>query len=166
MNCVLHDISVPRIVRVNTLSDDVRKYTERDRYHVILTNPPFGGTENVDAIRDNFRYPSSATSILFLQHIMARLRRDGRAGMVIDEGVLFKAGERAYVDTKRELLEECNLYAAISLPAGVFTNVTASGEILPHCVPYGSRFAGSSVWRSGNWSPGKGERSVRQDACC
>jgi len=127
MNSVLHGIAVPRIVRKNTLSDDVRKFGERDRYHIILTNPPFGGTENVDAVRVNFRHPSSATSILFLQYIMARLRRDGRVGMVIDEGVLFKANERAYVDTKKELLEEYNLYAIVSLPAGVFANVTASG---------------------------------------
>jgi type I restriction enzyme M protein len=127
MNCVLHDIPVPHIVRKNTLSDDVRKFTERERHHVILTNPPFGGTENVDSIRANFPYPSSATSILFLQHIMRRLRRDGRVGMVIDEGVLFKATERAYIDAKKELLEEYNLYAIISLPAGVFANVTSSG---------------------------------------
>ncbi len=127
MNTVLHGIAVPRIVRKNTLSDDVRKFNERDRYHVILTNPPFGGTENVDAVRSNFPYPSSATSILFMQHIMKRLRRDGRVGMVIDEGVLFKTSEGAYAETKRELLEEYNLYAVVSLPAGVFANVTASG---------------------------------------
>lgn len=127
MNCVLHGISAPRIVRKNSLGDDVRKITERDRRHVILTNPPFGGTENIDAVRDNFRYPSSATSILFLQYIMAMLRRDGRVGMVIDEGVLFKTNERAYVDTKKELLEDYNLYAIVSLPAGVFANVTSSG---------------------------------------
>jgi len=127
MNCVLHEIPVPHIVRKNTLSDDVRKYGERDRFHIILTNPPFGGTEKVEAVRDNFRYPSSATSILFIQHIMARLRRDGRVGMVIDEGVLFKSSERAYLETKRELMEEFNLYAIVSLPAGVFANVTSSG---------------------------------------
>ena len=127
MNCVLHGITVPRIVRTNTLSVDVRKFSERDRYHVILTNPPFGGTEDVNAVKSNFPYPSSATSILFLQHIMKRLRRDGRAGLVIDEGVLFKTTEGAYTETKRELLEEYNLYAVVSLPAGVFANVTASG---------------------------------------
>jgi len=127
MNCVLHGITVPRIVRTNTLSADVRKFSERDRYHVILTNPPFGGTEDVNAVKSNFPYPSSATSILFLQHIMKRLRRDGRAGLVIDEGVLFKTSEGAYSETKGELLEEYNLYAVVSLPAGVFANVTASG---------------------------------------
>lgn len=127
MNSVLHGIDTPNIVRKNTLSDDVRKFTERQRFHVILTNPPFGGTENVDAVRANFPYPSSATSILFLQHIMKRLRRDGRAGMVIDEGVLFKTNEGAYTETKRELLDEYNLHAVVSLPAGVFANVVASG---------------------------------------
>ncbi len=104
MNCVLHDISVPRVVRGNTLADDVRKFGEKQRMHVVLTNPPFGGTENIEAVKSNFRYPSSATSILFLQHIMAMTRRDGRVGMVIDEGVLFKNTERAYVDAKKELL--------------------------------------------------------------
>jgi type I restriction enzyme M protein len=127
MNTVLHEIPVPHIVRKNTLSDDIRKYSEKERYHVILTNPPFGGTENIEAVRANFPYPSSATSILFLQHIMHRLRRDGRVGMVIDEGVLFKSSERAYLDTKKELLEEFNLYAIVSLPAGVFANVVSSG---------------------------------------
>ncbi|HML39858.1 MAG TPA: N-6 DNA methylase [Bellilinea sp.] len=127
MNTVLHEIPVPHIVRKNTLSDDIRKYSEKERYHVILTNPPFGGTENIDAVKANFPYPSSATSILFMQHIMHRLRRDGRVGMVIDEGVLFKSSERAYLDTKKELLEEFNLYAIVSLPAGVFANVVSSG---------------------------------------
>jgi type I restriction enzyme M protein len=127
MNSVLHEIPVPHIIRKNTLSDDIRKYSEKERYHVILTNPPFGGTENIESVKYNFPYPSSATSILFVQHIMHRLRRDGRVGMVIDEGVLFKSSERAYVDTKKELLEEYNLYAIVSLPAGVFANVVSSG---------------------------------------
>jgi type I restriction enzyme M protein len=127
MNTVLHEIPVPHIVRKNTLSDDIRKYTEKERFNVILTNPPFGGTENIESVKANFPYPSSATSILFVQHIMHRLRRDGRVGMVIDEGVLFKSSERAYVDTKKELLEEYNLYAIVSLPTGVFANVVSSG---------------------------------------
>jgi len=116
MNTILHGISVPKLVRGNTLAQDVRKFSERNRVNVILTNPPFGGTENVSAIKSNFRYPSSATSILFMQHIMAMMRRDGRAGV-----------ERAYVDTKKELLEDYNLYAIVSLPAGVFANAVATG---------------------------------------
>jgi type I restriction enzyme M protein len=127
MNAILHGIEVPHLVRGNTLAIDVRNVGEKQRKHVILTNPPFGGTENVEVVKSNFRFPSSATSILFIQHIMAMLRRDGRAGTVIDEGVLFKSNERAYLDTKKDLLENFNLYAIVSLPAGVFANAVANG---------------------------------------
>lgn len=127
MNAVLHGIEAPHLVRGNTLALDVRTIGEGQRRDVILTNPPFGGTENVDAIKSNFPYVSSATSILFMQHIMAMLRRSGRAATVIDEGVLFKTNERAYVETKKELLENFNLYAIVSLPAGVFANAVANG---------------------------------------
>ena len=127
MNAILHGIEVPELVRGNTLAINVRTVSEKERRHVILTNPPFGGTENVEAVKSNFPYPSSATSILFIQHIMAMLREDGRAGTVIDEGVLFKSTERAYLETKKDLLENFNLYAIVSLPAGVFANAVASG---------------------------------------
>ena len=105
---------------------DVRKFTEKDRFDVILTNPPFGGTEH-DSVASNFRYPSKATSITFLQHIMAKVKRGGRVGMVIDEGVLFKTNENAYVQTKKELLEQFNLHTIVSLPTGVFANAVANG---------------------------------------
>lgn len=126
MNMILHGVLTPSLSRRNTLADDVRKFTEKDRFDIILTNPPFGGTEH-DSVTANFRYPSKATSITFLQHIMAKVRRGGRVGMVIDEGVLFKTTEGAYVDTKKELLEQFNLYAIVSLPAGVFANAVPSG---------------------------------------
>lgn len=126
MNMVLHGVLTPSLKRRNTLADDVRKFTEKDRFHVILTNPPFGGTER-DSVTANFRYGSKATSITFMQHIMEKVRRGGRVGMVIDDGVLFKTGERAYVDTKKELLEKFNLHTIVSLPAGVFANAVASG---------------------------------------
>ena len=126
MNMILHGVFSSNLIRHNTLGDDVRKFTEKDRFHVILTNPPFGGTEH-DSVTANFPYPSKATSITFLQHIMKKVRRGGRVGMVIDEGVLFKANENAYVQTKKELLEQFNLWAIVSLPAGVFANAVASG---------------------------------------
>ena len=121
MNMILHGVFSSNLIRHNTLGDDVRKFSEKDRHHVILTNPPFGGTEQ-DSVTSNFPYPSKATSITFLQHIMKKVRRGGRVGMVIDEGVLFKNNENAYVQTKKELLEEFNLWAIVSLPAGVFAN--------------------------------------------
>ena len=70
MNMILHGVLTPSLNRKNTLGDDVRKFTEKDRFDVILTNPPFGGTEH-DSVAANFRYPSKATSITFVQHIMA-----------------------------------------------------------------------------------------------
>jgi type I restriction enzyme M protein len=126
MNMILHGVFSSALTRRNTLGDDVRKFTEKDRFDVILTNPPFGGTEH-GSVTSNFPYPSKATSITFLQHIMKKVRRGGRVGMVIDEGVLFKATENAYVQTKKELLEQFNLWAIVSLPAGVFANAVATG---------------------------------------
>jgi type I restriction enzyme M protein len=126
MNMILHGVFSSKLIRKNTLGDDVRKFTEKDRFDVILTNPPFGGTEH-DSVTSNFRYPSKATSITFLQHIMAKVKRGGRVGMVIDEGVLFKTNENAYVQTKKELLEQFDLHTIVSLPTGVFANAVASG---------------------------------------
>lgn len=126
MNMILHGVFSSNLRRHNTLGDDVRKFTEKDRFDVILTNPPFGGTEH-DSVTANFPYPSKATSITFLQHIMKKVKRGGKVGMVIDEGVLFKANDGAYIQTKKELLEQFNLHTIISLPAGVFANAVASG---------------------------------------
>lgn len=126
MNMILHGVFSANLIRKNTLADDVRKFTEKDRFNVILTNPPFGGTEH-DSVIANFPYPSKATSITFLQHIMKKVKRNGRVGMVIDEGVIFKANENSYVQTKKELIEQFNLWAIVSLPAGVFANAVASG---------------------------------------
>ena len=126
MNMILHGVFSSNLRRHNTLGDDVRKFTEKDRFNVVLTNPPFGGTEH-ESVTANFPYPSKATSITFLQHIMKKVARGGRVGMVIDEGVLFKANDSAYIQTKKELLEQFNLHTIISLPAGVFANAVASG---------------------------------------
>jgi type I restriction enzyme M protein len=126
MNMILHGVLTPSLTRKNTLADDVRKFTEKDRFNIIMTNPPFGGTEH-ESVTANFRYPSKATSITFLQHIMAKVKRGGRVGMVIDEGVLFKTTEGAYVDTKKELLEQFNLHTIVSLPVGVFANAVGTG---------------------------------------
>ena len=126
MNLILHGVFSVNLSRKNTLADDVRKFTEKDRFNVVLTNPPFGGTEHA-SVTANFRYPSKATSITFLQHIMAKVKRGGRVGLVIDEAVLFKTSEQAYMQTKKELLEQFNLHSIVSLPAGVFANSVANG---------------------------------------
>jgi len=87
---------------------------------VVLTNPPFGGKEGKDA-QTRFAYKTGATQVLFLQHVIDSLRPGGRCGMVIDEGVLFRTNETAFVQTKRKLLDDCSLRCIVSLPGGVFT---------------------------------------------
>ena len=93
-------------------------------FDVILINPPFGGKEGADA---NQRYPfkTGSTQVLFLQDVIDTLAPRGRAGIVVDEGLLFRTSERAFVQTKRKLLDECDLYCIVSLPGGVFTQAGA-----------------------------------------
>lgn len=117
MNMVLHGVAAPRIMRRNTLEENIRQV--QDRYDVIMTNPPFGGTEGRH-IQQNFPVKSNATELLFIEHIMKKLKpRDGaRCGMVVPEGTLFRGG--AFADVKRDLLDQFNLHTVVSLPPGTF----------------------------------------------
>jgi type I restriction enzyme M protein len=123
-NLVLHGIDKPNLWHGNTL-------TGRETYgglfenapqtfDVILTNPPFGGKEGKEA-QTNFDYKTGATQALFLQHVIRSLREGGRCGIVLDEGLLFRTNEDAFVKTKRKLLDDCDLWCVVSLPGGVFT---------------------------------------------
>ncbi len=127
-NLMLHGIDKPNIWHGNTL-------TGRETYgglfegapqtfDVILTNPPFGGKEGSDA-QTRFDYRTGSTQALFLQDIIRSLRDGGRCGMVLDEGLLFRTNEDAFVKTKRKLLDDCALWCVVSLPAGVFINAGA-----------------------------------------
>ena len=124
-NLVLHGIDEPHIQHANTLTR-AEEYgglfeDAPDQFDVILTNPPFGGKEGADA-QNHFDYPTSSTQVLFLQEVIESLKRGGRAGFVVDEGLLFRTSERAFVQTKRKLLDECDLYCVVSLAPGVFTS--------------------------------------------
>jgi len=88
-------------------------------YDVVLMNPPFGGKEGREA-QTRFAYKTSATQVLFLQHVIDSLKPGGRCGIVLDEGVLFRTNETAFVQTKRKLLDDCDLWCIVSLPGGVF----------------------------------------------
>lgn len=125
MNCILHGLLTPNVVRKNTLEDNIRNIPESRRFHVILTNPPFGGKESRQ-IQQNFPVQSQATELLALQYVMKSLRQGGRCGIVVPEGVLFRGDAFALV--KKELLENFNLHTIVSLPSGVFANVTSSGQ--------------------------------------
>jgi len=127
-NLVLHGIDQPNIWHGNTLTGaESHGALFRDapaQFDVILTNPPFGGKEGKEA-QTHFAYKTSATQILFLQHVIDHLAPGGRCGIVLDEGVLFRTTESAFAKTKRKLLDECDLWAIVSLPAGVFSSAGA-----------------------------------------
>lgn len=118
MNMILHGIESPNLYRMNTLTVDIRGIEEKDRYDIILANPPFGGKEK-SQIQQNFLVQSNATELLFLQHFMKSLKTGGKAAVVVPEGVLFQTNN-AFKQVKKELLECYNLHTILSLPAGVF----------------------------------------------
>ena len=107
-NLMLHGVDRPHIWHGNTLTggatyDGLRRDVP-SQFDIVLTNPPFGGKEGKEA-QSAFAYKTSATQILFLQHVIDHLKRGGRCGMVVDEGVLFRNNENAFVQTKRRLLD-------------------------------------------------------------
>ena len=123
-NLVLHGIDKPNLWHGNTLTGQ-ESYgglfeDAPPAFDVILTNPPFGGKEGKEA-QTNFDYKTGATSALFLQHVIRSLQDGGRCGIVLDEGMLFRTNEDAFVKTKRKLLDDCELWCVVSLPGGVFT---------------------------------------------
>lgn len=123
-NLILHGVDRPNIWHGNALTGD-EVYGglfegAPTQFDVILTNPPFGGKENASA-QTNFDYRTSATQVLFLQHFIRALKNGGRCGVVLDEGVLFRTNEDAFVKTKRKLTDECDLWCIVSLPGGVFS---------------------------------------------
>src|SRR5438093_254951 len=123
-NLVLHGIDEPHIWHGNTLNG-AETYGglfagAPALYDVVLMNPPFGGKEGKEA-QTRFAYKTGATQVLFLQHVIDSLKPGGRCGIVLDEGVLFRTTETAFVQTKRKLLDDCDLWCIVSMPGGVFT---------------------------------------------
>jgi type I restriction enzyme M protein len=127
-NLVLHGIDQPNLWHGNTLEKratyDALFTKAPTTFDVVLTNPPFGGKEGTTA-QKNFTFQTSATQVLFVQDILSELAPGGTCGIVLDEGLLFRTNETAFVETKRKLLDECDLWAVISLPGGVFSTAGA-----------------------------------------
>lgn len=118
MNMILHGIENPNINKKNTLTDDIRGFEEKDRYNIIIANPPFGGKEK-DQIQANFPIKTNATEMLFMQHFMKKLKTGGKASIIIPEWVLFNTSS-SFKEVKKMLLEDFNLHSIISLPSWVF----------------------------------------------
>ncbi|MDE3096290.1 MAG: N-6 DNA methylase [Chloroflexota bacterium] len=127
-NLTLHNIDEPHVWHGNALTGQ-ESYGglyagAPPLFDVVLMNPPFGGKEGKEA-QTNFPYKTRATQVLFLQHVISSLKNGGRAGIVVDEGVLFRTNETAFVQTKRKLLDDCDLWCILSLPPGTFVNAGA-----------------------------------------
>ncbi len=128
-NLALHGIDQPNLWHGNTLTNRATYSALFDKapqaFDVILTNPPFGGKEGKDA-QKNYAFATGSTQVLFVQHILEELGENGRCAIVLDDGFLFRIDEDAFVETKRKLVDECNLATIVSLPLGVFSGAGAA----------------------------------------
>lgn len=128
MNMILHGIEAPNIVHTNTLAENITDIQERDRYDVVLANPPFGGKERAE-VQQNFPIKTGETAFLFLQHFIKILKAGGKAGIVIKNTFLSNT-DNASVSLRKLLLESCNLHSVLELPGGVFTGAGVKTVVL------------------------------------
>ncbi len=146
MNMILHGIEAPNILHTNTLAEDIRDIQEKDRYHVVLANPPFGGKERAE-VQNNFPIKTGETAFLFLQHFIKILKAGGRAGVVIKNTFLSNT-DNASVSLRKQLLETCNLHTVLDLPGGVFTGAGVKTVVLffDKVPSTGSGYATKKIW--------------------
>ena len=124
-NMLLHDIDTPRVYHDNSLLHEILDYTDEDRFDVILMNPPYGGSEK-NEVKANFptNLASSETADLFMSVIMYRLKKTGRAAVILPDGFLFGT-DNAKVAIKTKLFKEFNLHTVIRMPHSVFAPYTS-----------------------------------------
>jgi len=128
MNMILHGIEAPNVVHTNTLSENVNDLQEKDRFNIILANPPFGGKERPE-IQQNFSIKTGETAFLFLQHFIKKLKAGGRAAIVIKNTFLSNT-DNAAVALRKELLGTCNLHAVLDMPGGTFQGAGVKTVVL------------------------------------
>ena len=128
MNMILHGIESPNIVHTNTLSENIRDIQEKDRFNVVLTNPPFGGKERAE-VQQNFPIKTGETAFLFLQHFIKTLKAGGRAGIVIKNTFLSNT-DNASCSLRKHLLESCNLHTILDMPQGTFLGTDVKTVVL------------------------------------
>ena len=128
MNMILHGVEAPNIIHTNTLAENLADVQQKDRVDVILANPPFGGKERSE-IQQNFPIKTSETAYLFLQHFIKMMKSGGRCGVVIKNTFLSNV-DNASVALRKQLLEECNLFAVLDLPQGSFIGTGVKTVVL------------------------------------
>ena len=137
-NMLLHDVDVPQVYHDNSLLKDVLDYTEDDQFDVILMNPPYGGSEKAE-VKNHFPadLASSETADLFMSVIMYRLKKNGRAAVILPDGFLFGT-DNAKINIKKKLLSEFNLHTVVRMPGSVFspyTSITTNILFFEHTGP-------------------------------
>jgi type I restriction enzyme M protein len=128
MNMILHGIDAPNVLHTNTLAENLADIQEKDRYDVVLANPPFGGKERKE-VQQNFPIKTGETAYLFLQHFIKIVKAGGRAGIVIKNTFLSNT-DNASVSLRKLLLESCNLHTVLDLPSGAFQGAGVKTVVL------------------------------------
>ncbi|MBL9164430.1 MAG: N-6 DNA methylase [Planctomycetaceae bacterium] len=128
MNMILHGIETPNIVHTNTLTENLADIQEKDRYDIVLANPPFGGGERKE-VQQNFTIKTGETAFLFLQHFIKLLRAGGRGAVVIKNTFLSNT-DNASVSLRKLLLESCNLHTVLDCPGGTFQGAGVKTVVL------------------------------------
>ena len=128
MNMILHGIEAPNIIHTNTLTENLADIQEKDRYDVVLANPPFGGKERKE-VQQNFPIRTGETAFLFLQHFIKILKAGGRGGVVIKNTFLSNT-DNASVSLRKLLLESCNLHTVLDCPGGTFQGAGVKTVVL------------------------------------
>ncbi len=128
MNMILHGIEAPNIVHTNTLTENLADIQEKDRFDIVMANPPFGGKERKE-IQQNFPIRTGETAFLFLQHFIKMLKAGGRGGVVIKNTFLSNT-DNASVSLRKLLLESCSLHTVLDCPSGTFQGAGVKTVVL------------------------------------
>jgi len=128
MNMILHGIEAPNIIHTNTLTENLADIQEKDRYDVVMANPPFGGKERKE-VQQNFPIRTGETAFLFLQHFIKILKAGGRAGVIIKNTFLSNT-DNASVSLRKLLLESCSLHTVLDMPGGTFLGAGVKTVVL------------------------------------
>ncbi len=128
MNMILHGVEAPNIVHINTLAAHDKQVQEKDRYNVILANPPFGSKERAE-VQQAFDIKTSETAFLFLEHFIRYLKTGGRAAIVIKNTFLSNT-DNASVALRKYLMDTCNLHTVLDMPSGTFLGAGVKTVVL------------------------------------